>query len=173
MYNPFKRTYSQQDKELFRFLIKNHLFESLDDREMSEFVPFMHLRTYEKNEVIFFRNDPSQALYLVKDGEVAINLDIEEGFEELAKFGPTDSFGDDALLENAFRIYNAVCAVEKTQIYVIPTTNIVEIFESNYRIKAKMMSAMAKAYSHYTENLFKAYQESFGFFELGKSFMRR
>ena len=153
--------------------MKNHLFETLDDRELAEFIPFLHLRTYEKNEVIFFRNDPSQALYIIKDGEVSVNLDIEDGFEELARFGPADSFGDEALLENSYRVYNAVCASEKCQIFVIATTNILETFESNFKIKAKIMGSMAKAYSRYTENLFKSYQESFGFFELGKSFLRR
>ncbi len=173
MYNPFKRTYSQQDRELFRFLSKNELFETLEDHELAELLPYLHLRTYEKNEVIFFRNDPSQALYIIREGEVTLNLDIEEDFEELTRIGPAQSFGDNALLEGTYRIYNAVCSADKSKIYVMATTNVLEVFENNDRIKAKVMTAKAQAYNRYTENLFKAYQESFGFFELGRAFLKR
>ena len=31
-----------------------------------EFVPYLYPRKYKKDEVVFFRDDPSQALYIVK-----------------------------------------------------------------------------------------------------------
>jgi signal-transduction protein with cAMP-binding, CBS, and nucleotidyltransferase domain len=98
MLNPLKKTYSAGDKQLFRFLQKNSLFEKLEDSELAEFVPFLHLRSYKRDEAIFFRKDPSQALYIIKSGEISLNLDIEDKFEELTRVGVSQSFGD-----NAFR----------------------------------------------------------------------
>jgi CRP/FNR family transcriptional regulator, cyclic AMP receptor protein len=172
MFNPFKKSYSKEDKELFRFLLRNNLFDKLTEEELAAFLPYLHLRTYVRNEVVFFRGDPSQALYIIQEGEVLLNLDIEDEFEELARLGPTQAFGDNALLENTFRIYNAVCGSDKCKLYVLSNTNIWEIFENDVTIRAKMMAAMAEDYNRFTFNLFRAYKESFGFFDLGRAFNR-
>ncbi len=173
MFNPFKRTYSEEEKRMFRFLSRNPFFRKLKEEELGEFLPYMYLRRYEKGEAIFFRNDPSQGFYIVYKGIVALNIDIEDKFEELTHLRSTDSFGDNALLENAFRIYNAICFSDSCELYVIPSTNIFEIFAENPRIKEKMMTAMAEYYNRYTANLFKAYQKSFGFFDLGRAFSNK
>ena len=168
--NPFQKTYSEQDKSIFHFLKQNLLFESLSDQELSEFLPFMHLRYYVKNEIIFFRGDPSQALYLIKKGEVALNIDIEDKFEQLITLNMTDSFGDNAILISTNRIYNAVTISDHCDLYVIPSMNMNEIFQDHIEIKAKIMSAMASYYNNYTNNLFSAYKKNFGFFDLGMIF---
>lgn len=172
MLNPLKKTYSVGDKQLFRFLQKNSLFETLEDNELVEFIPFLHLRAYKRDEAIFFRKDPSQAIYIIKSGEVSLNLDIEDKFEELTRVGVAQSFGDNALLEGTRRIYNAICTSEESEIYVLATTNVMEIFENNMNIKAKIMTAMAENYEKQNVNLFRAYQESFGFFDLGRAFIK-
>ncbi|MDW7694305.1 cyclic nucleotide-binding domain-containing protein [Flammeovirgaceae bacterium SG7u.111] len=171
-FNPFKKTYSNDDKAMFRFLLKNVLFEKLEPGELAEFLPYIHERTYKKDEVIFFRGDPSQALYIIHEGEVGLNLDIEDNFEELVRLGSTQSFGENALLESKNRIYNAVCTSDKSNIYVIASTNIQEIFDRNVDVQAKIMTALAEYYNKYTVNLFRAYQESFGFFDMGRAFMK-
>jgi CRP-like cAMP-binding protein len=172
MFNPFKKSYSPEEKEMFRFLLRNSLFENLTEDELATFLPYLHLRTYVSNEVIFFRGDPSQAVYLISSGEVALNLDIESEFEELTRLGPSQSFGDNALLENTYRFYNAICTAEKSEIYVIANTNILEIFDNEVTIKAKMMTSMAENYNRFSLSLFKAYKQSFGFFDLGSAFSR-
>jgi CRP-like cAMP-binding protein len=170
MFNPFKRSYSPEEKELFRFLMRNSLFDQLTESELAAFLPYLHLRSYARNEVVFFRGDPSQALYLISEGEVTLNLDIEETFEELTRLGPAQSFGENALLENTFRTYNAVCTSDKCKVFLIAGTNIWEIFEGDIAIRAKMMTAMAENNNRFSVNLFRAYKESFGFFDLGRAF---
>ena len=64
MINPFKKSYSSQDINLFRFLARIKLFERLNYEEMAQFTPHMYLRPYKLEEVVFFRNDPSNALYI-------------------------------------------------------------------------------------------------------------
>ncbi|MEN7549264.1 cyclic nucleotide-binding domain-containing protein [Rapidithrix thailandica] len=173
MFNPFRKTYSSQERATFEFLSKNHFFAPLEDHEKAEFLPFMYLRKYQKNEAVFFRGDPSQAFYLIKKGAVSLNIDVEDKFENLVKLREGDSFGDNALMDSAYRIYNAICVSEGCELYVIPTTNIQEIFEDNVNIKAKMMYAMAEYFDRYFASLFKAYKESFGFFDLGRAFSRK
>lgn len=173
MINPFKKTYSHQELSLFRFLSEVKLFESLTNDEMMLFLPYLYLRNYKADEAVFFRNDPSNALYIIKHGRVGLNIDINERMEELTLLQSGDHFGDNALLENSRRIYNAVVTSEVAEIYVVPHVNIMSIFNQNDRIKAKMLNSLSELYNSYTVNLFKAYKSSFGFFNLGQAYLKK
>jgi CRP-like cAMP-binding protein len=170
-WNLFAKRYSTKEKVLFRFLRQSKLFEKLTDDELAEFVPFLHLRKYVKNEAIFFRNDPSQALYIIKAGEIMLNLDVQDKFEELIIIKKGESFGDNALLEGARRNYNAICYSEYCDLYVLPQTNILTIFEENIEIKAKVLHAFAYYYDQYLSNVFKAYRDTFTFFDLSEAYL--
>ncbi|MDW8286616.1 MAG: cyclic nucleotide-binding domain-containing protein [Flammeovirgaceae bacterium] len=173
LFNPFKKSYSEEDKKTFRFLQKNVFFKYLTEDELAEFLPYLYLRNFEKGEAIFFRGDPSQAFYIVYKGIVVLNIDIEDKFEELTHLRAGEAFGDNALLTNRYRIYTAICFSDTCELYAIPSTNIYEIFKENLAIKAKMMEAMAEYYDRYMTGLFRAYQTSFGFFDLGMAFARK
>ncbi|HAA12948.1 MAG TPA: cyclic nucleotide-binding domain-containing protein [Cytophagales bacterium] len=170
MKNPFRKTYSASEQALFDFLGKINLFKRLTPDEMSEFTPFMHLRDYVQNEAVFFRNDPSAALYLIKDGFVNLNIDIDDRLEQLTVIRESEAFGDNSLLKDYRRIYNAIVGSEEATMYVIPHVNIREIFNDEPKIRGKMMEALAMQYNHYTENLFRGYKNSFGFFNLGTAY---
>jgi CRP/FNR family transcriptional regulator, cyclic AMP receptor protein len=171
MINPFKKTYSIKEMNLFRFFSKNYLFEKLTQEEMAIFFPHLHLRNYVRSEAVFFRNDPSRAIYIVKTGRVMINIDVADKFEFLKFSRPSDSFGNNALLENTHRVYNAVVDSDYCDLYVLPQVNILEIFEANVVIRAKMTTALCELYNQRTLNLFKAYQSTFGFFDLSQAYM--
>jgi CRP/FNR family transcriptional regulator, cyclic AMP receptor protein len=172
MINPFKKTFTTEELTLFRFLSSVKLFESLSYNEMQQFLPYLYLRTYKADEAVFFRNDPSHALYLIKNGKVTLNIDIYDRFEELTVLQTSDHFGDNSLLDQTNRIYNAIVISESAEIYVIPQVNILSIFSQNVEIKAKMLEALATLYNSYTNNLFKAYKSSFGFFNLGQAYIK-
>ncbi len=171
LWNIFAKQYSAKEKVLFRFLRQSKLFEKLTDDELAEFVPFLNIRKYAKNEAIFFRNDPSQALYIIKAGEVMLNLDVQEKFEELIVIYKGESFGDNALIEGARRNYNAICNSETCEVYVLPQVNILTIFEENIEIKAKVLQAFSFYYDQYLSNVFKAYRDTFSFFDLSEAYL--
>ena len=108
MINPFKKTYTLQEQNTFVFLANIKLFSRLNHRQMSLFLPHMHLRRYEKNEVVFFRGDPSHALYLLKKGTVSLDIDMEGGFENLTSVGTGTALGESCLLTDAHRLLNAM-----------------------------------------------------------------
>lgn len=140
---------------------------------MALFTQHMYLRTYNQNEVVFFRGDPSYALYIVKNGLVSLTIDVKDKFEELTSVSSCHTFGDNSFLEHSERIYSSIITSEKADLYVIPQANIHEIFESHPRIKAKIMTSFAELYNEYTSNLFKIYKSTFGFFELGMVYNNR
>lgn len=170
MRNPFKRTYTEEELDLFEFLSKVQFFESLRYSEMVRFLPGIHFRKYVKNEVVFFRNDPSQALYILQKGQVTLNIDIKKNFETILEVNKGGAFGENSLLRDTYRIYTAIVRSEEADLMVIPNYAILEIFENNPKIKAKMMTSLAEFYNANNKRLFNSYQNSFGFFNLGQMF---
>jgi len=168
MINPFQKTYTTEELTLFSFLAKVDLFKELNHKEMALFIPFIHERDYQSEEVVFFRGDPSQALYIVKKGRLTLNIDIKDRFEVLTEVRSNNSFGDNSMLGNTKRIYTAIVASDQATLCVIPQVNIMEIFENEPIIKAKMLQTLAEAYNYYTQRLFEAYKTSFGFFEISQ-----
>ena len=170
MINPFKKTYSPSEQKKFTFLGKVNFFADLTFDEMSQFLPAIHQRKYVQDEVVFFRNDPSQALYILEKGEVTLNIDIRTDFETIIKINEGEPFGENSLLENSKRIYTAIVSTEEAVLWVIPNYAILDIFQSNQKVKAKMMSSLATFYDRRNQQLFSSYKKSYGFFNLGQMF---
>lgn len=144
----------------------------LTDDELALFIPHLYERRYNKDEVIFFRNDPAQAFYIVKSGQVQLTLDLADKFEQLVILSSHDFFGESGLFQNMTRVYNSFAYSDNTELYVIPRVNVLEIFAENERIKAKIMSAMSYMLIEQKRKLFKAYRETFTFFDLGSAYNR-
>jgi CRP-like cAMP-binding protein len=170
MVNPFKKTYTSKELNLFRYLSRIKVFENLSYKEMALFLPYLYLREYKMNEAVFFRNDPSNALYMVKSGKVSMVIDVNDQFEYLIVKKSGDFFGENALLRESNRINSAIVQSERAELYVLPKVNIREIFENHPTTKSKMMESLCELFDEFNVNLFKGYQSSFGFFNLSQVF---
>ncbi|MGK7397881.1 MAG: Crp/Fnr family transcriptional regulator [Candidatus Cyclobacteriaceae bacterium M3_2C_046] len=171
MINPFKKSYTAKELNIFRFLSKIKIFEKLTYDEMAHFLPYLYLRRYKGNEAVFFRGDPSNALYLVKSGKVSLSLDVKEKLEVLRVVRSGEAFGSSSLLDQTYRIYNSIVDSESAEMYVVPKVNIYEIFSENEKVKAKMITSLAEIYNGMMDNLFKAYKSSLGFFNLAQVYV--
>ena len=166
MKNPFQQSYSPEELAVFSFLSEVKLFQSLTNEEKSFFLPYLYLRKYKQDEVVFFRGDPAHALYVVREGQVNLVLDVDQDFEQLAMAGPQQSFGNNSLIKDAKRIYSAIVQSSEAELYVIPHVNVNDIFSEKSKIKAKMFDALAQMYEQHVENLYESYRSSKGFFSL-------
>lgn len=170
MRNPFSKTFTEEEQNMFSFLSGIKFFERLKNIEMARFIPAMHHRKYAKDEVVFFSKDPSQALYLVKSGNILLTIDIKDNFETILEIKKGEAFGENSLLEHTKRTYTALIASDGAELIVLPHFAIQEIFDSNPKIKAKMMTSLAEYYNENNQRLFRSYRESFGFFSLRQMF---
>lgn len=170
MRNPFSKTYEADELRMFDFLLGNKFFEQLKQQELARFLPAMHERKYMKDEVIFFSKDPSQALYLIRKGQVDLTIALQENFETIMQLKRGDAFGENSLLKNSKRTYTALVSSEDAELIVIPYFAIQEIFDGTPKIKAKMMTSLAEYYNANNQRLFRSYRESFGFFSLRQMF---
>ena len=165
--NIFKKVYRIEDKEFVSFLSCTALFNSLDESEIMQFMPHAFLRTYKKEEVIFFRSDPSQAIYIIKSGTISICIDLKHKFEQVNLLEDNGIFGEDAIISNNCRLYNALCNSEKALVYLIPIYNIYNIFDKNTKIKSIILDNLLSIYNSNINSFLNAYRRSsIGFFSL-------
>jgi CRP-like cAMP-binding protein len=172
MINPFKKSYSIKELNLFRSLSRVKPFERLNYEEMAMFIPHLYLREYKLDEAVFFRNDPSNAFYIVKSGKVSLNIDINKSFEVLQVLKSGGYFGHNAFLENSIRVYSVIITSEICELYVLPKVNIMEIFDRRARIRAKMMTSIAELYNEFNYKIFSTYRSSLGFFNLSDAYQK-
>lgn len=168
MIKPFKKTWKKDEILFFDFLRENILFHNLTNKELSKFIPTLHLRRYKRNEVVFFRSDPSQAIYIMKSGTVRLFIDTFGKEEDLVNVSSGYVFGQNAIIPRAKRLYTAQTISEKAELYVLPKVSLFEVFNKNVEIKAKVYETLSCYYSDYISNTFKAYRQNFGFFQLSQ-----
>ncbi len=168
MRNPFQRSYSPAELGVFNFLAEVRLFHGLSNEQKSLFLPYLYLRQYKQDEVVFFRGDPAHALYVIKQGTVDLVLDVDQVFEKLAVLGNKQTFGNNALIEGTKRLYSAVVQSDEAELYVIPHVNINDIFREKRKVQAKMFGALAKMYEEHMCDLYESYRSSKGFFSLDR-----
>ena len=166
MFNPFKKTFSEEEQEKITYLSELFLFDKLTPEEIAVFIPYIYERTYRDQEIIFFRKDPSHPVYILREGRVQINVYINDTFEKLVYIEPGTPFGESCLMKNKVRGANAMVVSDDATFYVIPQVNIFDIFESNIEIRAKMMETLANFYSEIHANIINSYRSSAGFFHL-------
>ena len=100
-------------------LRKVPLFADLGEPEINRIAEVARERSYPKNSVILFEDDPGDALYVVVQGSVKVVLIGEDGREViLSVLGQGDFFGDMALIDDEPRSAHVI-AMEESALLVL------------------------------------------------------
>ena len=90
------------------------LLAGLDAKTLSRLAAHGTRRTYAPGDLIIRQGDPASALYVILRGRVMVEQDVDDHCEDLLQLGPSEFFGEAALIENTLR--NAsVRAIEETE----------------------------------------------------------
>jgi len=99
-------------------LQKVPLFSQLSPTDLQRVVDVARDRSYPKNSVILFEDDPGDALYVVAKGQVKVVLIGEDGREViLSVLGEGEFFGEMALIDDEPRSAHVI-AMEDSTLYV-------------------------------------------------------
>lgn len=100
-------------------LQKVPLFSQLAPAELQRVVEVARERSYPKNSVILFEDDPGDALYVVAKGQVKVVLIGEDGREViLSVLGEGEFFGEMALIDDEPRSAHVI-AMEDSSLFVL------------------------------------------------------
>lgn len=96
-------------------LQKVPLFSELGPADLQRVVEVARERTYPKNSVILFEDDPGDALYVVAKGQVKVVLIGEDGREViLSVLGEGEHFGEMALIDDEPRSAHVIAMEDST-----------------------------------------------------------
>ena len=125
-------------------LLKVPLFAHLSEEEIHRISRITRKKTYPKNSVIVFENDPGDALYAVDTGQVKVVLTGEDGREViLSVLKEGDFFGEMALIDNMPRSANVI-AMESSRLIVLYRDDFHRCLEEHPRIALGLLQAMSR-----------------------------
>lgn len=103
------------------YLENFNLFEGLSQNKMMELDKKLHMNSVNKNEIIYFADEPSTSIFFLKEGQIKLTRVSEEGKEAItAILKPGEIFGELAITgetsreDTAIALDNAViCTISK------------------------------------------------------------
>jgi CRP-like cAMP-binding protein len=111
-------------------LQKVPLFSQLSAADLQRVVEVARDRTYPKNSVILFEDDPGDALFVLAKGQVKVVLIGEDGREViLSVLGEGEFFGEMALIDDEPRSAHVI-AMEDSTLYVLRREDFQGILEN-------------------------------------------
>jgi CRP-like cAMP-binding protein len=108
------------------------LFSELSPDSLSVLIENAKLLHFEPGAVVYRQNDPSDRLFVVASGVVAISTEGENGVE-IARLGDNEFFGETALISNELRLSTAR-AIEPTDVLAIERKTLTELVHADPRI---------------------------------------
>jgi CRP-like cAMP-binding protein len=162
----FKRTYSAKEQNNIDQISPYWLFEGCSNDELYSLLPYIYKRVYNRDEVIFFQNDPSQSVYFLEKGEVKLFLEINKNEERLTNLTKNSTFGENAVFDDSKRNYSAQVISDNAEILMIPHISLENMFEANPKLKGKIFYNVAHNFYSFSRKLVHNYTKDLGFFEI-------
>jgi CRP-like cAMP-binding protein len=120
------------------------LFTQLSEAEVTRITEVARERTYPKNSVILFEDDPGDALYVVLVGEVKVVLIGEDGREViLSILRSGDFFGEMSLIDDQPRSAHVI-ATEDSNLLVLRREEFRKCLEDAPRIGLGLLQALSR-----------------------------
>jgi len=130
--------------ELVQSLRAIPLFKSLTNKDVKSLISIIHNRNYIAGEYIFYQGDPGIGLYLIREGEVLISRESENGEKiTLAVFHKGDFFGELALVDSEKRSASAI-ANSDTKLSVIFKPDLDEFIEKYPKKGIRIVQGIAE-----------------------------
>ncbi|MGC9053017.1 MAG: Crp/Fnr family transcriptional regulator [Candidatus Hydrogenedens sp.] len=145
---------NSREKKEFDEIIENDTFFSYFSSEFKENIKRkIHLRIYDKNQIIYFPKEKITHIYIVHKGRIRITRVSETGKVVTFRHVITgDIFGDEILLEKKQREEYAE-AITKSDVWIIAFSEFLKIKEEN--------QIFAKLYEKKLMERCKEYEETF------------
>jgi len=135
------------------FLRRVPIFCMLEPKHLASLAEITHHQRYRKGQIIFYRGDPGNAMYLLLSGSVKMTLPSDAGSEVIvALLRPGDHFGELAAIDGRSRYVTAV-AEETTEVLAIHRENLLAFLRVHAVAALQVAIALSLRLRHVTELL--------------------
>lgn len=129
------------------------IFYDLTPTQLELIASICQTQTYNDGDVIFTENSASAELYVVAEGEIAIQVDAAifgkgntgrlTGPRTVATFRIGQSFGEVALLDEGLRSATARCVKNGTTLIIIPRQRLINLCDMYPQLGYRLMFNLA------------------------------
>lgn len=135
------------------------LFGALEEGQQYDIFKRLQQVSYKAHEMIFKQGDQPSHIYIVLTGKVRLVFDIADHPLSKGEFGPGACFGETSVI--GIQTHSAsTIAVEDTDLLVLSKEALMEIFEEDKELFARLMLNIAREASrrlHQTDELLLHY----------------
>jgi CRP-like cAMP-binding protein len=133
------------------------IFDGIPDEDVRTVLELARRSTYRRNEVVFHRHDPADAVHLVTKGRFDIRITTGHGDEvALGIRGPGDVFGELAVLTEAERTAT-VTALEPGETLVLRGSELRRLAKRHPTLDEVLVRLLAENVAFLSERLVEAY----------------
>lgn len=130
-----------------QFIQKFQFFESLSKSQLKEIEPLFFERSYAEGEFLFELDQPGAALFILEEGEVAIEISSGTNqFTQIAVLKAGSFIGEIALLDNSPRSANAK-ALKPVKALALFRTDLNKLVDSHPEIAVHIFRGLGKVVS--------------------------
>ena len=129
------------------------IFGMLEPKHLALVVEMTRRQHYRKGQIIFYRGDPGDAMYILITGSAKMTLPSETGadvFVSLLRAG--DHFGELAVLDGRPR-YVTVIAAETTEVLAIYRESLIAFLKEHAEVSLQVSISLCLRLRHITELL--------------------
>ncbi|HBK78613.1 MAG TPA: Crp/Fnr family transcriptional regulator [Nitrospinae bacterium] len=120
------------------------LFSHFGDEELTELTSKLHRRRFEKDQILFHKNDPGSTLYIIISGKVKIVLPSAEGDNVIVALLSTgDFFGELSLFDGEPRSATTI-AVDSTEILTLAQEDFFRYLSLNPRASKEILGELSR-----------------------------
>jgi len=126
-----------------KIISESALFSGLDKEDVEKLEEIAHLKTYERNEIVFSEGLPAKGLFLIAEGQVKIYKISSEGREHiLHNFGPGDIFAEAAVFAGTTYPAFAETLTDSNLIF-ISRAELLDLIKKNPDLSMKMLATLS------------------------------
>lgn len=134
---------SSAETDRIQFLKTVPFFNELSNWQLKKVCDIVFERTYETGELIFEQGQPGAAIFLIMDGQVAVEISKEGGVTNLAVLEKGAFFGEMALLDESPRSASAR-SVEGTKTLALYRNDLNRLIHSDPATACHIYRALAR-----------------------------
>jgi CRP-like cAMP-binding protein len=130
-----------------KFLSRVPLFEGLKDRQLQRLADRMVERSYAAGDMIVKQGQGGEGFYVVTSGKAEATRERTDGEKVVVNtFGPTDFFGELALLDEDGVRTASIVAVETTECLILTRWDFIATLRQDADMAVEILQEMAKRF---------------------------
>jgi CRP/FNR family transcriptional regulator, cyclic AMP receptor protein len=126
------------------------IFYELTNTQLELVASICQEKAYQQNELVFAENTPGNALYIIAEGEVDIQVDpaiiggsTTLGLQTIATLRRGQSFGEVAMVDEGVRSAAACCTQPNTRLLIIPREKLMLLCDTYPQLGYRLMRNLA------------------------------